>query len=321
MLEDQEYLSLIAKYLNNPTDQPLQQAVSKFRSVSSENDAYFLEIEKLWEQASAAARLEEVNEKEAVQRFKQILKRNTVVKSSALIWVKSIAAAAVLFVGGYLFYSYQNRPVLLTKITAANQTDSVKLADGSTVVLAGNSELQYPDKFASTTREITLSKGQAFFRIAKDPQHPFKVVLNKSDVTVLGTSFNIKRTDSTIDLAVKTGKVLFSPYENGTSSILIAGQALSYDIEKKELRAKTAQNEDAWLTKELVFEDTSLEEVCKQLTSYYGVVIKVQNERSSSKKLNARFHNQSLEDVLLILNETYNIKIKRDHNKINLVTP
>jgi transmembrane sensor len=68
---------------------------------------------------------------------------------------------------------------------------------------------------------------------------------------------------------------------------------LSYDIKKKEFVTKTAENQDSWLTKELVFVDTPLEEVCKQLTNYYGTVVKLQNNKHAAKKLNAKFKDQS----------------------------
>lgn len=144
--------------------------------------------------------------------------------------------------------------------------------------------------------------------------------MNKSDVTVLGTSFNIKVSSVQIDLSVKTGRVMFSPFQNGSKSILSEGQAITYDSEKGEIVAKTAQNADAWLTKELTFVDTPLEEVCKQLSAYYHADIKLQNNKRN-KKLNATFKNQTLAQVLEVLNETYNIKIKKEKDQITLITP
>ena len=321
MLQTSESLDLIARYLNDPTDPGLRSEVISFRSSSIEHDALFLEIEKIWEQAAVAKRLDEIDERGAVDRFKKALKQHTVSRYSNRTWWRGVAAAVVLFLAGYWIYGYNTQPIFIVKTTAKNQVDSVTLADGSTIILAENTELRYPDKFSSNTRQIYLSKGQAFFKIAKDVNHPFKVVMNKSDVVVLGTSFNIRLVGTRIELGVKTGRVLFSPYENGATSILTAGQALTYDTEKKEFATKNAQNEDSWLTKELIFVDTPLEEVCEQLTNYYGVVIKLQEGKHVAKKLNAKFQDQSLNDVLIVLNETYNIKVKKEHQQINLITP
>lgn len=321
MLENDESLELISSYLNNPTDESLQLKIDAFRSESPQHESYFLEMERIWNYAASAARLEEISTTDYSKRFKQSLHQNTPRRSLGMAWLSGIAASLLVLIVGYWIYTENNEPNYLIKTTSNNQIDSVKLADGSVIILAENSELKYPDKFKSPIREIFLSKGQAFFKVAKDAAHPFKVVMNESDVTVLGTSFNIKLTNSNIALGVKTGRVLFSPYKDGASSILTAGQGLAYDIQKREFLTQSSENQDAWLTKELVFVDTPLEEVCKQLTNYYGVVIKLQGDMRTAKKLNAKFKDQSLNDVLIILNETYNIKINKEHNQINLITP
>ncbi|MEJ5994778.1 FecR domain-containing protein [Pedobacter sp. Du54] len=321
MPQHDQSLDLITRYLNNPTSPSLQVEISSFRSASKENEAYFLEIEKIWKYAAEAAKLEEINAADSTKRFAKNLHQIIPKKSFAKVWFSGVAASLLILALGYWFYIDSNTPNYLVKTTSSNQIDSVKLADGSVVILAQNSELKYPAEFKRETREVILTKGQAFFKVAKNIHHPFKVTMDKSDVTVLGTSFNIRLTDSSIVLGVKTGRVLFSPYKEGATSILTAGQGLAYDIKKKEFLSQSSVNQDAWLTKSLVFVDTPLEEVCKQLTNYYGVVIKLQNDRRTAKKLNANFKDQSLNDVLVILNETYNIKIKKEHNQINLITP
>ncbi len=321
MPQNDGYLDLITRYLNDPAIPNLQEEITAFRSASAENEAYFLDIEKIWSYSAAAAKLKDINPTDSTYRFAQNLPRPAPKKSSVSVWLGGIAASLLVLVVGYWLYIENTTPRYLVKTTASNEVDSVKLTDGSIIILAENSELKYPEEFKSSVREVMLTKGQAFFRVAKDKDHPFKVEMNKSDVTVLGTSFNIRLTDSTIVLGVKTGKVLFSPYKDGATSILTAGQGLAYDINKREFLTQSSANQEAWLTKELVFVDTPLEEVCKQLTNYYGVEIQLQNGKRTDKKLNANFKDQSLNDVLIILNETYNIKINKEHNKINLITP
>ena len=321
MLPNPESLDLIARYLNHPSDPGLQDDISSFRSISAENEAYFNEMERIWKRSSAAATLEHVDVKEAQQNLEANLMSVKTTRTNVITWFKGIAASILLVGVGYWAYQESVKPNYVIKTTAKNQIDSVKLADGSTVILSENTSLRYPNHFSEGTREIFLARGKAFFKIAKDAAHPFKVVMDKSDVVVLGTSFNIKLTDANIELGVKTGRVIFSPFKGGATSILTAGQALSYDIRKKEVLSKVASNTDAWLTNELIFVDTPLEDVCKQLTEHYGVIIKLQSNKHAAKKLNARFINISLNDVLVILNETYNIKINKERNQINLITP
>lgn len=322
MRSKSESLDLIARYLNEPTDPNLQSEIASFRAASAENEVYFLEIEQIWINSERAGSLVNADLELAAEKLKSNLPDvSTKSRKLKLTWPAGIAAAISLLAIGYLLYSPTRAPELITKATIANQIDSVKLADGSILILAANSEVRYPKDFAEEARETFLTKGQVFFKVSKDEKHPFKVVMNQSKVIVLGTSFNLSLTENTIELTVKTGRVQFSPSHNGATSILTAGQALSYDIKKQEIRAKNSQNSDAWFTKELVFVDTPLEEVCKQLSAYYGTEIILDNKKHEGKKLNAKFKDQPLSEVLLVLNETYGIKIKNEKNQIHLITP
>lgn len=319
MQSNDENLVLITKYLNNPSDIANKQLVDELRSQSAEHESFFLEIERLWQLSSSAARLSEFDEKKSIQRFSKLLKMST--KSNKMLWLKGIAASLLVAMVSYWIYTANYKAVFLVKSTGKNQIDSVNLADGSVIILAENSQLRYPEKFSSSRREVQLFKGQAFFKITKDPKHPFKVDLNKSNVIVLGTSFNIKMSAAHIDVGVIIGKVMFQPYQDGPESILTAGQALSYDIEKKQLVGKTSQNANAWLTNELVFVDTPLEEVCEQLTTYYHQDIQFVTNKKVVQKLNATFKHQTLDQVLEVLSETFNMKITKNKDQIKLTTP
>lgn len=321
MLNETEYRDLIVRYLNNPQDESLHAAVMSFRSESAEQENYFLEMEKVWMLSARSASLENINPKKSAKDFKKALAETTKKTNSTWHWIGRVAAVIALAFAGLWLYNSSTEEVFVVRNTHQNQIDTVAFPDGSRVILSESSELKYSNKFNAQNRDMYLTKGKAFFKIKKDPNHPFRVKMGESTVSVVGTSFNINLSNQKIDLDVKTGKVIFSPYQEGTASVLIAGQALTYDIQKKEYNARLSQNSDSWLTKELVFVDTPLEEVCKQLSEYYETNITLQHSKSTAKKLNATFTNQSLANVLTLLNETYNIKIKKENNQIILITP
>lgn len=321
MLNQPEYLDLIVRYLNNPQDENIRTAIHAYRSTSAAHEAYFHEIERVWHLSAKSAAVNSIDTKQAEANFKRELKKRSYKPFTGFIWFRNIAATLVLLGGAYWLYSLSQKPVYLTLQTGAHQKDSVLLIDGSKVILAENSSIKYPKKFAASSREIYLAKGKAFFKIAKDPKHPFSVLMGQSKVKVLGTSFNINYSPSKIDLDVKTGRVLFSPYTNGTSSILIAGQALSYSISNKQFTTRVSQNADAWLTNELVFVDTPLEEVCKQLSEHYQKNILLETNQPLVKKFNATFKGNSLAEVLAVLKETYGFKITTNRDTITLKTP
>jgi transmembrane sensor len=321
MLNQPEYLDLIVRYLNHPQDENIRAAINSYRTKSAEHEEYFHEVERIWNLSSKSASLNRLNIKQAQANFKRELIKRSYRQSNGFVWFRNIAATLILLGVGYWLYNLSSTPAYLTIKTAANQQDSVLLVDGSKVILAENSLVRYPVKFAASSREIYLDHGKAFFKIAKDSKHPFSVLMGESKVKVLGTSFNIDYSPSKIDLDVKTGRVLFSPYHNGTSSILVAGQALSYNITNKQFTTRISQNADSWLTKELVFVDTPLEEVCKQLSNYYQRNIVLETNQPLVKKFNATFKSNSLAEVLTVLKETYGFKIVNHKDTITLKTP
>ena len=321
MLNQPEYLDLIVRYLNHPQDENLRAVINSYRTESAEHEQYFHDVEKIWNLSSKSALLDGLDMRQIQADFKHELRKRTYKLSTGFVWLRNIAATIILLGMGYWLYNLSSKPAYLTIKTVANQQDSVLLVDGSKVILAENSTVRYPAKFAVSSREIYLDHGKAFFKIAKDPKHPFSVLMGESKVKVLGTSFNIDYSPNKIDLDVKTGRVLFSPYKNGTSSILIAGQALSYNITNKQFTTRVSQNADAWLTNELVFVDTPLEEVCKQLSSYYQKNIILETNQPLVKKFNATFKSNSLTEVLAVLKETYGFKIIHRKDTITLKTP
>jgi len=321
MFNQPEYLDLIVQYLNHPQDEEIRAAIDSYRAKSAEHEQYFHEVARIWDLSSKSALIDGLNTKEAEINFKKELIKRSHKPSNGFVWFRNVAATFILLGIGYWLYNLSSKPAYLTIKTAVNQKDSVLLIDGSKVILAENSLVRYPVKFATSSREIYLDHGKAFFKIAKDPKHPFSVLIGESKVKVLGTSFNIDYSPNRIDLDVKTGRVLFSPYRDGTSSILIAGQALSYNISNKQFTTRVSQNADSWLTNELIFVDTPLEEVCRQLSSYYQRNIVLETNQPLVKKFNATFRDNSLTEVLAVLKETYGFKIINHKDTITLKTP
>lgn len=66
----------------------------------------------------------------------------------------------------------------------------IVLADGSEVWVNSESELVYPVRFAGEKRVVRL-KGEAYFKVQADADHPFVVEANGVEVAAVGTEFNV----------------------------------------------------------------------------------------------------------------------------------
>jgi len=145
----------------------------------------------------------------------------------------------------------------------------IRLPDGSKVWLNAASKLIYPVTFIGRgQREVTLS-GEAYFEIAKDKQHPFKVKSTGQVVEVLGTHFNINSyadegsvKTTLLEGSVKVNVAVLKPGE----------QAL---LQNNVIKVAEVNPDDAiaWKNGEFVFNDEPLQNIMRKIARWYDVDI------------------------------------------------
>jgi ferric-dicitrate binding protein FerR (iron transport regulator) len=191
-----------------------------------------------------------------------------------------------------------------------DQAEEILLADGSIVNLNANSSLKYPEEFTGATREVELS-GEAFFDIAKDASHPFTVHTPFEDVSVLGTSFNVRAyaSETNSEVSVATGKV---KVDNGTANqILLPNEkvVVNHSTGTMDQQITENLNENAWLTKSMVFENAPMPEVLDDLESYFNIEFTVENSDILNCPFNANFNfagDDNLSSVLKTISGVFN---------------
>jgi transmembrane sensor len=88
-----------------------------------------------------------------------------------------------------------------TMTTPKGRQFTLVLADGSKVWLNAASSITFPTAFMEKERKVSIT-GEAYFEVAHDAAHPFKVSVNGVEVNVLGTHFNVNAYED--EGAVKT---------------------------------------------------------------------------------------------------------------------
>ncbi len=74
--------------------------------------------------------------------------------------------------------------------TQLGETRIVELSDGSVVTLNTNSKMSVT--YTEKERNIRLSQGEAFFKVAKNKKRPFIVFAGDTQVRAVGTSFTVR---------------------------------------------------------------------------------------------------------------------------------
>lgn len=320
MEEDLNVQKLILNYLNDPGNEVFAALVHQFREQSSANETYFQELSTIWHAATKTKPLYEADLNTSVGKLRAKLSDQVEkIPERSFGFLGKVAAIVIVSAAAFWIYTSQDAVEYIVKQTT-DRVDSLILEDSTKIILSKNTTVSYPDRFEGDSREISLQHGQAFFKVSKDPKRPFNIIIGQSKVTVLGTTFNIHFAKDFINLAVTTGKVRFSPRSGHQSSVLTAGQALEYNLVNQQVNKVTGANSSSWLTRELVFVDMPLDKVCEDLSTHYGVEIILTGKRIHAQKFNARFKDRSLDEILLVLKQTYKIKIEKTSNDLITIT-
>jgi len=208
----------------------------------------------------------------------------------------------------YIFLNQKDNTLLsnitYTEITAApGSVIKTQLPDNSEVWLNSGSKLRYPSLFSGEKRIVELT-GEAFFDVQTDPDFPFEVELsNEMKVLAKGTAFNINayNDDEIYEVVLQSGKVdviqndqviHLSPKEMATLNI-VTGQLAKTTINIEE---KTG-----WKEGLLIFRNTPLEEVFKQLSRRYNVEFSIHNDASVNYRIRATFSTETITQILNVL--------------------
>ena len=230
-------------------------------------------------------------------------------------------------------------------VTKNGNRTKVVLPDGSQVWLNAGSNLDYNiSVFNEEIREVTLN-GEAYFDVTKNAEKPFIIHTKKMDVTVIGTSFNIRsyNNEKTAEASLIRGlievtlkdrrdqKIVLNPNEKISITTEETVHNLSKPIKTaetkeakqvpqfvvNELKPNPVYNiipELAWTQNKLFFEDESLESIALKMERWFGKKVMIANASLKNVHYYGNFENETMEEVLsyLKLSKPFNFKTEHD---------
>ncbi len=195
---------------------------------------------------------------------------------------------------------------------------TIDLPDGSRVYLNEGSGISYPESF-DQGRRIKLD-GEAFFEVMSNPASPFTVRSGQVTVSVLGTSFNVKRGDrqEDIEVFVKTGKVrmfLEDPDEFITLEPGDLGRAKESTL---SLLEQSDPNYISWKTKDFKFVDEELGKVLRELEESYHVKIRAEGVQLSELRITSAYSEQSIDAILETIGAAFGLNVQKKEELYHL---
>lgn len=308
---------LLVKYMLGEANAEEQALVEEWLSDDMANARQYNDFKTIWEESRKLATISTVDENGAWERFKNSVQapkqKETVVKTMRPLALMRIAALFILIVGGAVLGYQMFRDKRVENLVVASQKAPLidTLPDGSVVTLNKHSSINYPSKFKGDTRTIAL-KGEAFFNVTPNKKKPFIIHVNDVSIRVVGTSFNVRSEGGVTEVIVETGRVQVT--RNNKTVELKPEEKLKIEQQdsvmvKEEVKDKLY---NYYHSKEFVCYEAPLWKLAEALSKAYEVNIVIETEALRRLKLTTTFNNESLDKILEVISQTFDIQVIQD---------
>ncbi|WP_234572955.1 FecR family protein [Rhodohalobacter sp. 614A] len=344
---------LIQRYVTGNATFEERRSLEEWMNQNADNRKLVEEIEEIWrmtpeenfsvdvEHAWQQFRLEKQKPLRVVseKRERSARKQSAVYSDSKTMMYVLRAAAVVLvmFIAGSFSY-YLTQLELKSEeiaeksmfyqmqemVTSRGEKAKVRFSDGTEVVLNSASSIRFPKEFRGSKREVYLD-GEAFFKVAHDPDQPFIVHSHEAEVQVLGTEFNVRgwEEDSEMEVVVREGKVsvksIVTESEDqpeviltkGFKTELIRGEGLSPAV-KVDPRYHMI-----WTSGGMHFDSVPLYKVFRDIERRFDVNIFLDDEDMMDVPFTSTFQYAELDEILSVIAASLEIGYTRNEREIN----
>lgn len=195
----------------------------------------------------------------------------------------SLAAVAAVFAGFLILRGMgADAPAAVIYATGFGESETVRLADGSTVELDAGTRIAV--RFEADRRDVRLHQGAALFDVAHDAGRPFTVETAYGAVRVRGTSFLVKVGPASMRATIIEGSVegevrrrgLLSGLSHnsvGAPAVARANQELTFEaasVTVADIGPQMAQRRLAWREGMLAFDGETLAEAAAEVERHTG---------------------------------------------------
>lgn len=193
----------------------------------------------------------------------------------------------------------------------------LELADGSCVYLNAETELRFPSRFGSKERKVILAHGEAYFEIAKNPDKPFKVEVNKTELQVLGTSFNVNSYTEQVATTLVEGSLRVKSGEEEV--VLVPGEQAMIVQDKIAVKEVDLSLYTAWKEGLFVFRRLELEEILKIMQRWFDFEYFFKDDALRKKIFTGAINrNKDKEEAFHAICKAVGIKITVNENQVVL---
>jgi len=248
-------------------------------------------------------------------------------KLSFLPFFRVAAVFAVVVLSAVFYFKLWNKDAVKTDY---GMIKTITLPDGSEVTLNGNSKISYAADFGDGPREVWID-GEALFKVKHlnidtnqiQPAEKFVVHCGDMNIEVLGTTFNVKSRHEKTSVGLLTGKIRVDydgDDKNRKQFVMKPGDLIKYAGESKLIHQKIVNPKHltAWINRQLVFQNASLEEMIEVLQDDLGYEVVLNDRKLNELSVEGEINVGSVKELLQILSTTLHLNIKTNNKKITI---
>lgn len=200
-------------------------------------------------------------------------------------------------------------------VTGTGETRNILLADGSSVHLTGETTIE--TAFDDTSRQVTLTRGAAYFDVQRDESRPFIVEADAARITVLGTEFEVWRGAGEVRVSVREGRVETAALDLDSEAVtgrrtLARGQRLVVSDQGRLGEIMIIDPDDALALRDgrFIYDDARLSTVIADINRFRRSKVRLESEAMAQQRVTAAFQADGIGGFLqtLALVEGYAIE-------------
>ncbi len=237
-------------------------------------------------------------------------------RAAAVFFLVASTALAIHFMYEPAPEKQEDQLVRKEVVTKYGERKTIKLNDGSSIILNAHSNLVYTvDPGDSNAIEVFLD-GEAHFSVEKRENPgdtPFKVRTSGGYVKVMGTEFVVSTRNQDTQVVLEEGSVALTPMnsDNRETTIMRPGELAEFNADSKSIKTRLVNTEvySSWTTYQLVFDKTPLAEVMDRLENTFGIKVVVRQPDLYERTISGAIDNSSLEVITSALSNTLDTPI------------
>lgn len=217
--------------------------------------------------------------------------------------------SAAVLMGPYL----SEKPIDLATPVGARAEH--RMSDKSVITLAADTGVSV--RYSRAARDVALNKGDAVFDVAKDAKRPFRVQAGDTQVTAIGTTFEVELVSDAVQVRVFDGVVRVN--RDGAERRVGKGEWLMLVADRAPVRGRLgADSYQAWRSDWLDADALPLKYVIARLNRYTAQSVALHDAALGELKVSGRFKLDRPAESLAMIAAALDMRADPDGRKVYL---